>query len=70
MSIDDLREVIDLWGGRSARTRQKVTSVIRAFWAWMEEQGHIAISPAAKIRGRALSAASRVCCPWTPGPGS
>lgn len=48
--IDDLRDVIDLWAGRSARTRQKVTSVVRAFWAWMEEQGHIAVSPAARIR--------------------
>jgi integrase len=48
--IDDLRDVIDLWSAQSARTRHKVTSVIRAFWAWMEEQGHIAISPAARIR--------------------
>jgi integrase len=50
VSIDDLRGVIDLWAIKSARTRQKVTSVIRAFWAWMEEQGHIAVSPAARIR--------------------
>ncbi len=50
VSIEDLRDVIDLWSVRSARTRQKVTSVIRSFWAWMEEQGHIAISPAARIR--------------------
>ena len=50
VSIEDLRDVIDLWAARSARTRQKVTSVIRAFWAWAEEEGHIAISPAAKIR--------------------
>lgn len=50
VTIDDLREVIDLWSLQSARTRQKVTSVIRAFWAWAEEQGHIAISPAARIR--------------------
>jgi integrase len=50
VSVDDLRDVIDLWADRSARTRQKVTSVIRAFWAWTEEQGHIAISPAARIR--------------------
>lgn len=48
--IDDLRDVIDLWACRSARTRQKVTSVVRAFWAWAEEQGHIAVSPAARIR--------------------
>jgi len=50
VSIDDLRDVIDLWGERSPRTRQKVTSVVRAFWGWAEEQGHIAISPAARIR--------------------
>lgn len=50
VDIEDLRSVIDLWGMQSARTRQKVTSVIRAFWAWAEEQGHIAISPAARIR--------------------
>jgi integrase len=48
--IDDLRDVIDLWADRSARTRAKITSVIRAFWSWMEEQGHIAISPAARLR--------------------
>lgn len=50
VSVDDLRTVIDLWGMKTARTRQKVTSVIRAFWSWAEEQGHIAISPAARIR--------------------
>lgn len=50
VSIDDLRYVIDLWAMQSARTRQKVTSVIRSFWNWAEEQGHIAISPAARIR--------------------
>lgn len=50
VSIDDLRDVIDLWGNRSPQTRRKVTSVIRAFWAWCEDQGHIAISPAARIK--------------------
>src|SRR5829696_1146414 len=30
VSVDDLRDVIDLWGERSPRTRQKVTSVVRA----------------------------------------
>ena len=50
VSIEDLRDVIDLWGDRAARTRQKVTSVIRAFWSWAEEQGHIALSPATRIR--------------------
>ena len=50
VSTDDLREVIDLWSAQSARTRQKVTSVIRSFWGWCEEEAHIAISPAARIR--------------------
>jgi len=50
VEIEDLRDVINLWSARSARTRQKVTSVIRAFWSWAEEQGHIAISPAQRIR--------------------
>jgi len=50
VSIDDLRAVIDLWSLQTAKTRQKVTSVIRAFWQWAENEGHIAISPAAKIR--------------------
>jgi site-specific recombinase XerC len=50
VTIDDLREVIDLWAEREPRTRQKVTSVIRAFWAWAEEQSFVPISPAARIR--------------------
>ena len=50
VSTEDLRAVIDLWGDQSARTRQKITSVVRAFWAWCEEEGHIAISPAYRIR--------------------
>ena len=50
VDVEDLREVIDLWADRSARTRQKVTSVIRSFWAWAEDQGHVAISPAARIK--------------------
>ena len=35
---------------RHARTRAKVTSVIRAFWSWAEEESHAPFSPAAKIR--------------------
>lgn len=50
VSIEDLRAVIELWSLQTNRTRQKVTSVVRSFWGWMEEQGHIAISPASKIR--------------------
>jgi site-specific recombinase XerD len=50
VSTEDLRAVIDLWGDESARTRQKITSIIRAFWSWCEEEGHIALSPAYRIR--------------------
>lgn len=50
VSIEDLRKVIDLWADKTSRTRQKVTSVVRSFWAWAEDEGHIAISPAARIR--------------------
>ena len=63
VSVDDLRDVIDLWGERSPRTRQKVTSVVRAFWSWAEEQGHIAISPAARIRRPARREARRSTAP-------
>jgi site-specific recombinase XerD len=67
VSVDDLRAVIDLWGDRTARTRQKITSVIRAFWAWAEDEGHIALSPAARIRRpRAERKVVRVL-PATPG---
>ena len=50
VSTEDLREIIDLWAFQSARTRQKVTSVVRSFWGWCEEQGHLALSPATRIR--------------------
>jgi integrase family protein with SAM-like domain len=38
VSTEDLREVIDTWAMRHARTRAKVTSVIRAFWVWAERR--------------------------------
>jgi hypothetical protein len=69
VSVDDLRDVIDLWGERSPRTRQKVTSVVRAFWSWAEEQGHIAISPAARIRRPRAEKPSRRFCRRTRGRG-
>jgi integrase len=50
VSTEDLREVIDTWAMRHARTRAKVTSVIRAFWVWAEEGGHVPFSPASRIR--------------------
>jgi hypothetical protein len=33
VTTEELREVIDTWAMRHARTRAKVTSVIRAFWS-------------------------------------
>jgi len=50
VTIEDLRDVIDLWADREARTRAKVTSVVRAFWAWAEEQDQVPFSPASKLR--------------------
>jgi integrase/recombinase XerD len=50
VDIEDLRAVIDLWADREPRTRQKVTSVIRSFWNWAEEEGLVPFSPAAKLR--------------------
>lgn len=50
VTIEDLRLVIDLWADREPRTRAKVTSAIRSFWKWAEDEGHVALSPAAKIR--------------------
>jgi integrase/recombinase XerC len=50
VTVEDLRDVIDMWSEREARTRSKVTSVIRAFWTWAEEQDQVPFSPAAKLR--------------------
>jgi len=50
VTVEDLREVIDLWADREARTRGKVTSIIRSFWSWAEEHDQVPFSPAAKLR--------------------
>lgn len=50
VTIEDLRDVLDLWAEREPRTRAKVTSVMRAFWSWAEEQDQVPFSPAAKLR--------------------
>ena len=51
VDVEDLRGVIDhFWADASARTRQKVTSVIRSFWAWAEEESIVPFSPAARLR--------------------
>jgi integrase len=50
VTVDDLRDVIDMWAEREPRTRAKVTSIIRSFWSWAEEQDQVPFSPAAKLR--------------------
>lgn len=47
---EDLRLVIDLWADRDPQTRANVTSAIRSFWKWAEDEGHVVLSPASKIR--------------------
>jgi integrase len=78
VTTEDLRDVIDLWSARAAGTRAKVTSIIRAFWSWAEEQGHVDLSPATRIRrprgerrvARVASAALPACSRSTPVPAS
>jgi hypothetical protein len=51
VDVEDLRAVIDhFWSDASARTRQKATSVIRAFWAGAENEAIVPFSPAARLR--------------------
>lgn len=50
VDVEDLRDVIDLWAHREPNTRRKVTSVVRAFWAWAETEGIVPFSPAARLR--------------------
>ena len=58
VTVDDLRDVIDLWADREARTRGKVTSIIRSFWSWAEEHDQVRpCSPAAKLRPTACASA-------------
>lgn len=50
VGLEDLRTVIDLWSMREAATRAKVTSVVRSFWRWAEDEGHVAASPATRLK--------------------
>lgn len=50
VTTEDLREVIDLWAERAPRTRAKVTSVIRSFWQWAEDENLVPFNPASRIR--------------------
>ena len=38
------------WAHREPNTRKKVTSAIRGFWKWAEDEGHVERSPAARLR--------------------
>lgn len=51
VDVEDLRELIDeRWGDAAAATRAKATSVIRAFWAWAEDEALVPASPAHRLR--------------------
>jgi integrase/recombinase XerC len=51
VTLDDLRDLIDYhWSDTSAATRKKVTSYIRSFWTWAEDESLVPFSPAAKLR--------------------
>jgi len=38
------------WGDREARTRAKVTSILRSWLEWCIDEGLLDVSPAARIR--------------------
>lgn len=50
VTLEDLRGVVDLWADREPRTRKKITSAIRSFWRWVEDEGYVDHSPAARLR--------------------
>jgi hypothetical protein len=62
VTIEDLRDVIDLWAARSARTRQKSrASSARSGPGWRNRGTSRSLRPPASA-GRAPSAASPGCC--------
>jgi integrase/recombinase XerD len=51
VTVEHLRDAIDAtWGHTSAATRQRVTSTIRGFWRWVEDEEYLPASPAARLR--------------------
>ena len=60
VTVDDLREVIDLWADREARTRAKVTSVVRAFWRRSTTKSRSHRQPSCGAHAR--RGAQRRCC--------
>jgi hypothetical protein len=67
VSTEDLRAVIDLWGDQSARTRQKVTSIVRAFWPGARRRGTSPYPPPIASAGHGPSERWPVPCPPAPG---
>lgn len=49
-TLDHLRDVIDTWAGREPATRAKVISVLRTYWQWAEDEGHVRESPARRLK--------------------
>jgi site-specific recombinase XerD len=64
VTIDDLRLVIDLWAHREPNTRKKVTSAIRGFWKWAEDEDHVERSPAARLRSPKVPQRSPTSYRW------
>lgn len=50
ITIEHLRDVIETWADNEPATRAKVISVMRSFWGWAEEEGHVAGSPARRLK--------------------
>jgi len=50
VTIDHLRDVIDTWAENEPATRAKVISVMRSFWSWVEDEGHVIESPARRLK--------------------
>lgn len=50
ITLEDLRVVLDLWAEREPATRAKVVSVMRTFWKWAEDEGHVPANPSLKLK--------------------
>jgi len=48
-TLEHLRDVLDTWAGNEPATRAKVVSVMRSFWQWAEDEGHVTASPARRL---------------------
>lgn len=50
VTLEDLREVLDIWADREPATRAKVVSIMRTFWRWAEDNRYIPENPAIKLK--------------------